>query len=58
MGRYDHLWEKEKTNKHASVIFLLAKNTNSTFFQIGALNLYRKVPRYTESDGVIAIKIL
>ena len=27
LGRYDHPWGKEKkTNKHASVIFLLAKN--------------------------------
>ena len=37
LGRYDHPWEKEnkktnkQTNKHASVICLLAKNTNFTF---------------------------
>ena len=37
LGRYDHPWEKEKkqkkkTNKHASVICLLAKNTKFHIF--------------------------
>jgi hypothetical protein len=31
-GRYDHPWEKKQTNKYASVIFLLAKNTKFHIF--------------------------
>jgi hypothetical protein len=36
--RYDHPWKEQKTNKnkHASVLFLLAKMENSTFLQTGA----------------------
>jgi hypothetical protein len=37
--RYDYPWRKKnkkKTNKHASVIFLLAKMHNSTFLYIAA----------------------
>ena len=33
LGRYDHPWKKKtKTNKHASVICLLAKNTKFHIF--------------------------
>ena len=33
LGRYDHPWGKEnRENKHASVIFLLAKNTEFHIF--------------------------
>ena len=36
MGRHDHPWEEKKTNKHAFMIFLLAKKKqqNSTFLKI------------------------
>ena len=51
------LWKK-KTNKHASVIFLLAKIENFTFLEIGSLNLRIRVLLYTKSDGTVFIKIL
>ena len=42
LGRYDHPWEKKqnkKTNKHASVICLLAKNTKFQIFVDRSLKL-------------------
>jgi len=38
LGRYDHPWEKT-TNKHASVICLLAKNTKFHVFVERSLKL-------------------
>ena len=42
LGRYYQPWE-EKTNNHASVIFLLAKNTKLHILYIEALKLYCRV---------------
>ena len=43
LGRYNHPWEKEKkTNKHASVICLLAKNTEFHIFVDRILELVQE----------------
>ena len=50
-------WEKKtkkKTNKHASVICLLAKKCKIPHF----IFFYNKVLWYAESDGVIFVKIV
>ena len=39
LSRYDHPWEKNKTNKHASVICLLAKNAKFHIFVDRGLKL-------------------
>ena len=54
------LWSplgKQKTNKHASMIFLLAKNTKFHIFTDRSWKPLCRVLWYAEFDGVIFIKI-
>ena len=48
----------KKTNKHASVICLLAKNAKFYIFVDRTWNFYNKVLWYAESDSVIFVKIV